>query len=45
MSILKNYKADEEEFNIIMSGKALGKAQAIFEPLQLFVKIGVNALN
>jgi hypothetical protein len=42
---VKNYKTDEAKFNSIMSGRALGKAQATFDLCADFAKIGVNALN
>jgi len=42
---VKNYKTDEAKFNSIMSGNALGKAQATFDLCNDFAKIGVNALN
>lgn len=42
---VKNYKTDEAKFNSIMSGNALGKAQATFNLCSDFARIGVNALN
>lgn len=42
---VKNYKTEEAKFNSIMSGNALGKAQATFDLCADFAKIGVNALN
>jgi phage/plasmid-like protein (TIGR03299 family) len=42
---VRNYKNDEAKFNSIMSGNALGKAQATFDLCSDFAKIGVNALN
>lgn len=42
---VKSYKNDEAKFNSIMSGNALGKAQATFDLCADFAKIGVNALN
>jgi phage/plasmid-like protein (TIGR03299 family) len=42
---VKNFKNDEAKFNSIMSGSALGKAQATFDLCNDFARIGVNALN
>lgn len=42
---VKNYKTDEAKFNSIMSGGALGRAQATFDLCNDFARIGVNALN
>lgn len=42
---VKNYKTDETKFSSIMSGGALGKAQATFDLCNDFARIGVNALN
>lgn len=42
---VKSYKTDEAKFNSIMSGNALGKAQATFDLCNDFARIGVNALN
>jgi PPE-repeat protein len=42
---VRNYKNDEAKFNSIMSGNALGKAQATFDLCNDFARIGVNALN
>lgn len=42
---VKNYKKDEAKFNSIMSGGALGRAQATFYLCNDFARIGVNALN
>ena len=42
---VKNYKTDEAKFNSIMSGGALGRAQATFDLCNDFAKVGVNALN
>jgi len=42
---VKSYKTDEAKFNSIMSGNALGKAQATFDLCSDFARIGVNALN
>ncbi len=42
---VKNYKTHEAKFNSIMSGNALGKAQATFDLCNDFARIGINALN
>lgn len=42
---VKSYKDTETKFKSIMTGYALGKAQATFDLCNDFAKIGVNALN
>lgn len=42
---MKSYKDTETKFKSIMTGNALGKAQATFDLCNEFAKIGVNALN
>ncbi|MES2416658.1 MAG: DUF932 domain-containing protein [Bacteroidota bacterium] len=42
---VKSYKDTETKFKSIMSGNALGKAQATFDLCNDFAKVGVNALN
>lgn len=42
---VRQYKNNEAKFNSIMSGNALGKAQATFDLCNDFARIGVNALN
>ena len=42
---MKSYKDTETKFKSIMTGNALGKAQATFDLCSEFAKNGVNALN
>lgn len=42
---MKSYKDTETKFKSIMTGNALGRAQATFDLCNEFAKIGVNALN
>lgn len=42
---VKSYKDTETKFKSIMTGNALGKAQATFDLCNEFAKVGVNALN
>jgi hypothetical protein len=42
---VKSYKDTETKFKSIMTGNALGKAQATFDLCREFAHIGVNALN
>jgi phage/plasmid-like protein (TIGR03299 family) len=42
---VKRYKDTETKFKSIMTGNALGKAQATFDLCKEFAKVGVNALN
>lgn len=44
-NVKNNYRTDEAKFSSIMSGGALGRAQATFNLCNDFAKIGVNALN
>ncbi len=42
---VKGYKDTETKFKSIMTGNALGRAQATFDLCNDFAKDGVNALN